>query len=215
MPCVKKPLNPEPMTPKDLYDLLRRKYQGNTGIICDLHSACRPGRGYRCGSPHNHNEVMDFDKVKTEHVKGTPKQYSSVDAVAVSASREKFCFVELKSWQELWNHEGTVKAINAKADKYENSLPKKLTDSMTICIAETGNADLFADVPAVFVLVTDIDVNLRPLESLASNLNALAGTSSDWVLLCNKLSQGILNNISYLPTYYKQCKDFDAFIGSL
>lgn len=215
MPCVKKPLNPQPMSPKELYELLNRKYPGNTGIICDLHSTCLPGRGYRCGSLHNHNEVLDFDKVKTEHVKGTPKQYSSVDAVVVSASGEKFCFVELKSWQELWSRERTEDAIRAQGEKYEYSLPKKLTDSMAICVTEAGEADLFADVSAVFVLVTDIDVNLRPLESLASNLNALAGTSSDWVLLCNKLSQGILSDINYLPTYYKQCKDFDVFIGNL
>ncbi len=211
---VKKPLNPELMTPEELYELLNRKYPGNTTIICDLHSTCCPKRGHRCKISQKY-EVVNFDQVKTGHVKGTRKQYSSVDAVAVSASKEKFCFIELKSWQELWTHEGTVKAINAKADKYKNSLPKKLTDSMIICITETEAADLFTKSPAIFVLVTDIDVNRQPLESLAFNLNALAGTSSDWVVLCNDLSQGILKNIDCVPTYYKQCRDFDAFIKSL
>lgn len=201
------------MTPKELYELLNRKYPNNTATICDLHSVCLPKRGHRCKTPQKY-EVVDFDKVKTKHVKGTPKQYSSVDAVAVSASGKNFCFIELKSWQELWNRKGTEEAIRVQAEKYEKSLPQKLTDSMTICIAETEDADLFAKVPAIFVLVTDIDVDRQPLESLAFNLTALAGTSSNWVLLCNKLSQGVLKNINHMPTYYKQCKDFDAFIRS-
>lgn len=202
------------MTPQELYDLLNRKYPGNTAIICDLHSACLPKRGHLCKIPQKY-EIMNFDEVKKVFDRNMHGQHKSVDAVAVSVSKEKFCFIELKSWQELWNHKGTVEAIQAQAEKYKDSLPQKLTDSMTVCTEVVGNSDLFADFSVVYLFVTDIDVNYQPLESLASNLNVLAGTSSDWMCLCNKLSRGILSRVKDVSTYYEQCKNFDKLIETL
>ena len=185
-----------------------------TTIVCNIHSACC--RQYQCATPSMHT-VLDFDAIKTDFDKSCRKKHKSVDAVALSGSRNKFCFIELKSWNLLlkYNSNQPQTAIHAQAQKYQSSLPNKLYDSMEICKDLSSDPDLFASVSAVYILVTDIDVYHRPLESFVSNLNALAGTSSDWIALCNALSQNIMSNIKRVSTYYEHCEKLDALLARI
>ena len=202
------------MTPDSLYDLLVAKCPVKETIVCDIHSACR--RQYQCACCSKHL-VLDFDAIKTDFDRLFHKKHKSVDAVTLSGSQNKFCFIELKSWNLLltYNSNKEQTAIHKQARKYESSLPDKLYDSMDICKELSSDPDLFGSVSAVYILVTDIDVCHQPLESLVSNLNVLAGTSSDWIALCNTLSRGIMSNIKRVSTYYEHCEKLDILLATI
>ena len=90
-----------------------------------------------------------------------------------------------------------------------------MDNSLLLCRQITNNLDCFNQTEVVFVLVTDIEVEVNPLESLAYQLNMLAETSSKWKLICNKsLSQRLDKEID-IKKYYIQCKDFDGLMHRL
>ena len=58
------------------------------------------------------------------------------------------------------------------------------------------------------------DIKDQPLQTLQSNLMSLAETSSSLEVLCNKCMLSKISSIKEVHTYYKQCKELDAFIDN-
>ena len=114
------------MTPKQVYDSIYH-YMGNqTTIICNLHSACSPLKGYKCFKPQSNIPVIDFDPVKTKaDIEDGIKSRKSVDAVVYSPSNAFFCFVEMKSWDLFLKHNGNEANIREQAKKYESEKTKE------------------------------------------------------------------------------------------
>lgn len=207
------------MTPKQVYNSIYH-YMGNqTTIICNLHSACSPLKGYMCFKPQSNIPVIDFDSVKTKaDIEDGIKSRKSVDAVVYSPSNAFFCFVEMKSWDLFLKHNGNEANIREQAKKYESDLPEKLTKSIEICKQITGDNSTFDDCHIVYILITDIPVKLdkdSAISSIDSKLMALAGTSSNLNVLCNQLSRDIMNNIPRVETRYWECRDFDRQLSAL
>ena len=69
--------------------------------------------------------------------------------------------------------------------------------------------DKFSDMPIVFLLVTDIDVNKNGIDNFNHNLNALASTSTVTYSECITKSRQTLNSEIYIQHDYICCKDFD------
>ena len=76
----------------------------------------------------------------------------------------------------------------------------------------TANKDCFENTELIYVLVTDIEVEMNPLQSIAYNLAMLSETSSKWKYLCNKYLFKRLDDISDIKKLYVYCKDFDMRI---
>ena len=206
------------MTPAELYQKIKVFNEGEDTIICNLHSACSPWKGkkYVCELPGSKKPVIDFDTVKTKaDLQLGIVSRKSVDAITESATGNYVCFVELKSWELLLAHNGTEENVTNQAKKYESDLPRKLTDSIAICQQVTGDEKAFDKCPIIFILVTDISIETNPLESFQSNLTALAGSASNLKMLCNELSEKVMNNIPDIETRYWCCRDFDELISSL
>lgn len=209
------------MTPPDIFREVETFSVANghpLTTLCDLHSACRPqkGRAYMCGMRGLSTPVIDFDEVKTaaDRQAMLPAR-KSVDALALPPSHTSLCFVELKSWELHLQHHGTPEEITGQARKYESALPLKLTDSLAICRQITGDPATFDGCRVIFALVTEINVHTDGLMAFKTNMDALAGASSNLHKLCNKLSQGALSRISGIETRYWECRDFDRKIATL
>ena len=209
------------MNPSQIYDVLHRYVECRGAFICDLHSACSPEKGkkYRCLLPNSKVEVVDFDQVKIKaDVEKSLESRKSVDAAVGSPSDTYFCFIELKSWGLLLAHKGTEKKIRKQAKKYSSDLPEKLLDSIKICKEVTNNDFIFDDCRIIYILLTDIPVRLKAdkaLYSIDSDLTALAGSSSNLNMLCNQLSQNIMDNIPRVETRYWECSEFDKEFSCL
>lgn len=209
------------MTPKQIYDSIYQYIGNKDTIICNLHSACSPlkGMSYLCKKEGSIIRTIDFDSVKelADIEKGIESR-KSVDCVVCTSSDSYFCFVELKSWKLHLIHNGKEKDIRKQAQKYESDLPRKLTDSIEICKQITGDKGIFDNCKIIYILLTDISTNTTPMSGLYSidaNLTALAGTSSNLNMLCNQLSQNIMDNISTVEARYWECCNFDAELSKL
>lgn len=204
------------MTPKEIYDVISDYSEERKTIICNLHSACTPYKKkvYMCKHPGSSWPVINFDAVKEKLDKSLSRESKkSVDALTISPNEKYLCFVELKSWNLLLSHNGTEHMIQKKAAKYKSDLPLKISDSFTICQEICEIESVVNTCKICYILVTDISVEHEPLASIQSNLTALAGTSSK--LLCNQLSQDIMNGITGFETHYWCCRDFDKNIQHL
>lgn len=208
------------MTPKQIYDSIYQYIGNKDTIICNLHSACSPfkGKSYLCTKVGSNIRTIDFDAVKklADIEKGIESR-KSADSVVYAPSGSYFCFVELKSWKLLLLHNGNEKDIYKQATKYESDLPRKLADSIEIC-KQVINDRVFDNCKIIFMLLTDIPNDKDPQSGLSSinfNLTALAGTSSNLNILCNKLSQNIMDNIPNVETRYWECCNFDAELSKL
>ena len=208
------------MTPKQIYDSIYQYIGNKDTIICNLHSACSQlkGKSYLCANVGSNIRTIDFDSVKelADIEKGIESR-KSVDCVVCTPSDSYFCFVELKSWKLLLLHNGKEKDIRKQSIKYESDLPKKITDSIEIC-KQIINNGVFDNCKIIYILLTDISNNTDPLSGLSSinsNLTALAGTSSNLNILCNKLTQNIMDNIPNVETRYWECCNFDAELSKL
>lgn len=104
---------------------------------------------------------------------------------------------------------------NIEETAKEYNLSGKLKDSQTLCIDLTSDKELFANMPVVFLLVTDIDVNKEGIENFNYNLNALASTSSDIYSECITESRRTLESEIRIQHDYVYCKDFDEHMKSL
>lgn len=210
-------LKTDRMEAKDIYACIRASYPDLETTICQLHKPCSENRCVNA----SHKHVIDFDQVERCYHESASSPNPSVDAVTFSDRNTSFCFVELKGWEKFlvyqlsrFSEDGDKKrAIEKQAKDY--NLKKKLDNSLLLCRQITNNLDCFNQTEVVFVLVTDIEVEVNPLESLAYQLNMLAETSSKWKLICNKsLSQRLDKEID-IKKYYIQCKDFDGLMHRL
>ena len=208
------------MTPKQIYDSIYQYIGNKDTIICNLHSACSPlkGKSYLCANVGSNIRTIDFDSVKelADIEKGIESR-KSVDCVVCTPSDSYFCFVELKSWKLLLLHNGQEKDIRKQSKKYESDLPRKFTDSLEIC-KQIINEGVFDNCKIIYILLTDISNSIGQLSALSNidaNLTALAGTSSNLNMLCNQLSQNIMDNIPNVETRYWECCNFDAELSKL
>ncbi len=198
------------MTARELYELIKKTYPGLASTLCGLHKPCREGRRCLSGSS---GELVDFDQVERLHHAGmAPKP--SVDGVAVNSKGTCFCFVEIKGWEMFLEHaEVTEGKIEKQVEKYD--LQGKLDNSLCICTELSRDGHCFDEMPFVYVLVTDIEVEKDPLESLAFSLEALAETSSKWFRLCNDALRKKLMEIGGVRKRYVNCRDFDSLLKNL
>lgn len=202
------------MEPKEIYDCIRVSYPDLETTICQLHKPCRENRCAKASRKH----VIDFDQVERRYHISASSPNPSVDAVTYNDRNTVFCFVELKGWEKFLAYqlsrfsedEEKRKAIEEQVNDYD--LKKKLDNSSLLCQQITNNLNCFDQTEIVFVLVTDIEVAVNPLESFAYQLNMLAKTASKWKLLCNEsLSQRLDREID-IKKYYVHCKDFDSLM---
>ena len=197
------------MDAKDLYDLIQSTFPSvSEKSVCDLHQPCSDHRG--CSIKPS-NKYIDFDAVEKEFDKGHESR-PSVDAVKNAGAY--FCFIEIKGWKKYleWK-KPSEKGIQKQA---EYNLKGKLETSEEICVAISGQSNIFSQIPEVFILVTDIDVNEYGIESIHSDLMALAVSSSDWEAKCNSILEQQLNKqIIKIPKYYVNCKKLDDKLSSI
>ena len=84
-----------------------------------------------------------------------------------------------------------------------------------MCEEITGLTDLFDNLPLVFILVTDIDINVSPMASFTNMLQSLAQTSTSKHFECVNESKEVLKSEITIQHDYVYCKDFDKHIASL
>lgn len=206
------------MTPHDVFRQVLAYGGTDATCICRLHSACSPsgGRDYICGRAGSATDVADFDAVTAKADKAARRESrKSVDAVTVPPSGSCLCLIELKSWRLVIRHENTESRIRRKAGRYASDLPLKLAHSLDTCADITAAPDLAGACPIVYILLTDIAVEDDGLEALGSDLEALAGISSDLGRLCNTLSRHIMHGMPHVETRYWECRRFDDAISAL
>ena len=200
------------MTPIELYEFLRSQYSD-----FEVDSICQIGKtGKRVGlcTDKQGLHVIDFDKLKDTYYNKVTQKPASVDAVCLGNLQKYFCFVELKGWRNYMLYlEKQKRNIEETAKEY--NLSGKLKDSQRLCCELTSDNDLFSDMPIVFLLVTDIDVNKNGIDNFSYNLNALASTSTVIYSECITKSRKTLNSEIYIQHDYICCKDFDEHMKNL
>jgi len=200
------------MSPIELYEFIRSQYPCfEVDSICQTDKYCK--RVGLCTDKQGHH-VIDFDELKDTYYNKVTQKPASVDAVCVGNLQKYFCFVELKGWRNYMLHLKKQKR-NIEETAKEYNLSGKLKDSQTLCIDLTSDKELFANMPVVFLLVTDIDVNKEGIENFNYNLNALASTSSDIYSECITESRRTLESEIRIQHDYVYCKDFDEHMKSL
>lgn len=195
-------------TSKELIAALEAKFQTKVSCICCLEKSCI--KSPRCTAYHT-IELLDFDKIKDTICHN--KRIESVASVdGILERNDTLCFVELKSWENYLKYQKPKAEtdIQAQLDTYD--LNSKLIESMNICVDESENPDFFKNNISAFILVTDINVEVTPMDNFRSNLIQLSQTSTKWHCACNKLSQNKLAQIKGVNTYYIYCRDFDSYI---
>ena len=209
------------MTSEEIYAKIQEFLGEGTTIICNLHSACYDKNNktshYICSRPGSAYPVIDFDAVKEKYDAGSAKPRKSADALVLSP-KQKICFVELKSWHLFLKYYGTVKDAKKQAKKYEEVLPLKLNDSISICedICKKGN--VFSTQRITYVLITDIPIPEMMIEDPAAydlffNIIALGSTATED--FCNYQTLQALSKISGVDTYYWDCHQFETKIKSI
>lgn len=88
-------------------------------------------------------------------------------------------------------------------------------ESTNLCVLLANDKDLFAHMPVVFLLVTDIDVKKHGAVALADMLNKLGGNSSDIYSQCVSKSQKTLDSDIHIEHQYVYCREFDDAISVL
>lgn len=200
------------MTPTELYDFIRSLYPNHeVDSICQTDKYCK--RVGLCTDKQGLH-VIDFDKLKDTYYNKVTQKPASVDAVCVGNLQKYFCFVELKGWRNYMLHLKKQKR-NIEETAKEYNLSGKLKDSQRLCCELTSDNELFSDMPIVFLLVTDIDVNKNGIDNFSYNLNALASTSTVTYSECITKSRQTLNSEIYIQHDYICCKYFDEHMKNL
>ena len=121
---------------------------------------------------------------------------------------------KIKGWKKYleWN-KPSEKGIQKQA---EYNLKGKLETSKEICVAISGQSNIFSQIPEVFILVTDIDVSEQGVENFHFNMMALATTSSVWESKCNtELNSQLEQQITTIPKYYVTCKRLEDTLSTI
>lgn len=178
--------------------------------LCTLHKPCANER--RCqNSPTQ--PVLDFDKIAKQWRKDR-KEKSTPSVDALTCKDEELYFVEIKGWKQFLRHQQlSEESIKQQAEAYD--LQGKLIRSVELCEEVTGERNILTNIPSVFVLVTDIDVEKQGFESIVHNLNLLGRTTSEWETVCNFYLGERLNSIRQIRTRYVACAEFDSLFFSV
>ena len=204
---------------KYVFDCILKYSDNGTVSLCLLHKPCI---GNFCGKPQQ-TQVIDFDSVKEKWDKAHKiSSHSSVDALTYN---NKLCFVEIKGWKKFLENQKLLKK-NSLTEKDEDILrdkidrqsasydyQKKLLDSIILCENISGQNNISKDVPILFILVTDINPRINPIESFAEQLFMLASTSTSWEKICSETMYNHLKSqLGTDNTFFIQCNKFDDFI---
>lgn len=206
------------MTPQEIIAYLKAYSPDSRTYVCNINSGCNTnGDGrYLCGVPKSFFEVLNFDKIKEKYQQDTNHEYSkSVDAVCATLQNRRFCFIEIKSWEMFLRYNSGETTIAEQSAKYGDSLPKKLSSSISLCKQITSINQLFNSCQFSYIFLTDIDTEVDGIGSINENLAMLTGTASNLRDLCNKYSQSIMDGIAGVDTHYWCCRDFDSRIAKL
>lgn len=178
--------------------------------VCELHKPCATAP--RC-SLELAKRFVNFDDVKTAYCK-EHQMISCASVDGLSIKNEKLLFVEIKGWADFLHYQkkNVEKKIAKQVTGYD--FIKKLKDSIDICNDYASNPKFCNADNLAYIIVTDIDIKEQPLQTLQSNLMALAQTSSSPEVLCNKCMLSKIGSIKEVHTYYKQCKELDSFIDN-
>lgn len=198
------------MTAREIVAKLK-EYSGlDSQPICSLHKECFPKAV--CGL-YQTTEAINFDKIKDIYCQNKGiGSISSADGIA--DINGKLVFVEIKGWIEFINRKKklTVQKMEKQADKYSGI--KKYIDSLLIC-SDIAGVD---EVAKYYVLVTDIDTKVAPLEKFKWNMSRLAGDATKPHTLCNLLMEEKLKtNFSSLDVKYRYvfCRNIDNELANL
>ena len=204
---------------EQIFDCILEYADNRTVSLCSLHKPCN---GNYCGTPQQ-TQVIDFDSVKEKWDKAHKESFhSSVDALTYN---KKLCFVEIKGWIKFLEYQKILRKKNL-TDKDENILrdkidrqsagydyQKKLLDSIILCENISGQNDISRNVPILFILVTDINPIVNPIELFTEQLYMLANTSTTWEKICSEsMYNHLKNQLGTNNTFFINCKEFDGFI---
>ena len=204
-----------------LYQRLKHYATLQPTTVCMLHKA-EPGKPcpqsiYFCGS-ESVNHAINFDAVKEHYC--TQKKIHSLSSVdAVMQKNGLLMFVEIKSWRNFEQYQIKAtdsedlrkKKIKEKAKKF--NLKKKVEESMTICCEVSQDKRLFEKMPVMYVLMTDIDTIVDPLDRFRARLGSLSYKAVN-MLHFNDASMSELKKIR-MNSRYVYCKKFDEFYANI
>lgn len=142
---------------------------------------------------------------------------SSVDAVMQKSGL--FLFVEIKSWKNFEKYQISVtdsealrkRKIEEKAKKFK--LKKKVEESMIICCEVSKDKRLFDKMRVVYVLMTDIDTVVDPMDRFRARLGSLSYKAVN-MLHFNDASMSELKKVG-MDARYVYCQKFDEFYASV
>lgn len=204
-----------------LYQRLKRYASLQPTTVCMLHEAesgkpC-PQSIYFCGSVSEY-PAINFDAVKNCYC--AQKQISSLSSVdAVMQKKELFLLIEIKSWKNFEKYQ--IKAtdsevlrkqkIEEKAKKFK--LKKKVEESMAICCEVSRDNRLFNKMRVMYVLMTDIDTVVDPMDRFRARLGSLSYKAVN-MLHFNDASMAELKKVG-MEARYVYCQKFDEFYASI
>ena len=204
-----------------LYQYLKHYASLRTTTVCMLHEAepsrpC-PQSSVFCGT-ESRNPAINFDAVK-EHYCAENRISSMASVDAVMHKSDMFLFVEIKSWKnfEQYQIKSTdsdavrKKKIENKAKKFK--LKKKVEDSMTICCEVSKDKQLFKKMHVLYVLLTDIDTVVDPMDRFRARLGSLSYTAVN-LLNFNDASMAEIKTVG-MDARYVYCRQFDIFYAGL
>lgn len=189
--------------------------------VCMLHEAepktpC-PQSKYFCGMESS-ILAINFDAVKERYC--TQNHLSSLSSVdAVMHNRDLLLFVEIKSWKNFEQYQ--IKPTDSEADRRRKieekakkfKLKKKVEESMTICCDVAKDKNLFDNLRVLYVLMTDIDTVVDPLDRFRARLGTLSYKAVN-MLHFNDTSVAELKKVG-MSARYVYCRQFDDFYKGL
>lgn len=204
-----------------LFQHLKHYASLQTTTVCMLHEAepgspCPQSRVF-CGA-ESCNSAINFDAVKEYYcAQNRISSMASVDAVMYKS--DLFLFVEIKSWKNFEQYkikptdsEAVRKQkIEEKAKKFK--LKKKVEESMTICTNLSKDKHLFDKMRVLYVLMTDIDTVVDPLDRFRARLGSLSYKAVN-MLHFNDASMAELKTVG-MDARYVFCRQFDKFYAEL
>ena len=204
-----------------LYQRLKHYASLQPTTVCMLHEAesaipC-PRSGVFCGT-ESRIPVINFDAVK-EHYCAQNRISSMASVDAVMHKNDLFLFVEIKSWKnfEQYQIKPTDNAvvrkqkIEEKAKKFK--LKKKVEASMVICNEMSKEKHLFDNKRVLYVLMTDIDTVIDPMDRFRARLGLLSYKAVN-MLHFNDASVAELKTVG-IDARYVYCRKFDEFYAGL
>ena len=204
-----------------LFQRLKHYASLQTTTVCMLHEAepgspCPQSRIF-CGTESRY-PAINFDAVKEHYcAKNRISSMASVDAVMHKSNL--FLFVEIKSWKNFEQY--WIKSTDSEADRKQKiedkakkfKLKKKVEESMSICTEVSKDKHLFEKMPVLYVLMTDIDTVVDPMDRFRARLGSLSYKAVN-MLHFNDASMAELKIVG-MDARYVCCRQFDKFLSEL